>query len=208
MLVSIGQKIKKLRDEKKLSLRALARESNLSHIAISRFENDVVKPNFSSIKKLASVFHISTDYLLFDFNKTPTTLDVPNFPIPIPIYDKIYAGKETFLDKEITSFITLPREIVGNEERDIFAMTVKDDSMSGEGLLDGSLALIRKQKVAKNGDKVIAVVDGKVVIRKFYKKNKQIILNPANEKWEPIVLDHNLSFQVVGKVIGVYSKVK
>ncbi|GAH97422.1 unnamed protein product [marine sediment metagenome] len=65
-MIKIGQKIRKLRDEKNYTLEELGKLSNLDPTSISRFENNKAIPHSNSIKKLASAFHISIDYLLSD----------------------------------------------------------------------------------------------------------------------------------------------
>ncbi len=204
MLVSIGQKIKKLREEKGYSLEELSKLSKLTTSTLSAFERGKTKPTYDSLRALTQAFRVTADYLLSDSIEASHSFTVTEFK-NIPVYGEIYAGKEMLTRERDNDYINLPKEIIA-KEGDVFAMSVKGDSMNGEGFLDGSYALIRKQGIAENGDNVIAVVDGKIIIRKFYKKNNRIILNPTNKNYEPIVFDHIADFKIVGKVIGVYSK--
>ena len=208
MLVSISQKIKKLRDEKGYSLEELSKLSNLTTSTLSAFERGKTKPGYDSLRALIQAFRVTADYLLSDSSESPHSFTVTEFK-NIPIYGEIYAGKEMLTRGRDNDYLNLPKEIIA-KEGDVFAMTVKDDSMNGEGFLNGSYVLIRKQEIAKNGDNIIAVVDDKILIRKFYKKNDRIILTPApaNKSWEPIIFDLAVDFKIVGKVIGVYAKFK
>lgn len=58
-----GQRIKELREERGLSLMALAKEIGVSDTAICKWENQIAEPKLSSIVRLADFFNCSTDYL-------------------------------------------------------------------------------------------------------------------------------------------------
>ena len=62
--MSIGDKIKELRLEKGLSLKQLAKEINVTDIAISRWERQLRLPNIENLTNLATFFGVSTDYLV------------------------------------------------------------------------------------------------------------------------------------------------
>ncbi len=206
MLLKIGQKIKKLREEKELTQTGLSRLSEVSISSISAIESGERIPNYKTLRALEKALHSPAGYLTSDSNEPLRSFTISEFK-DIPVYGEIYAGKEILKEEEITGHISLPKEVVA-KEGDIFGMVVKGNSMSGEKIFDGSYIIIKKTKVAKNGDKVVAAIDDSVVIRKFFKMDRKIILTPANGNFEPIVLDNTIRFQIVGVVIGVYSKVE
>ena len=79
--------------------------------------------------------------------------------------------------------------------------------MSKKGIKDGDLVLARQQATAKNGDVVIALVDGEVTIKEFRKSSDVIILQPrsANPAHKPIVLKDDLAIQ--GVVVTTISNI-
>jgi repressor LexA len=86
---------------------------------------------------------------------------------------------------------------------DSFALKIKGESMKDEGILPGDLVVVRKQGTAKNGQTVVALVNGEATIKTYVKKDAHIELHPANEMMQPIVVRPSDEFQIEGIVIGV-----
>ena len=109
-------------------------------------------------------------------------------PLRLPLVGKIAAG--------------YPIEKVANEEEldlsevlctgdgsgeSSFALCVDGDSMRDEGILDGDYILLERAQVAKNGDRVVALLeDGSTTLKTFYKEEDHIRLQPANPDFDPI----------------------
>jgi repressor LexA len=88
------------------------------------------------------------------------------------------------------------------DSRGLFALRVKGDSMTGAGILDGDLVIVRPQNSAKNGDIVVArVSDEEATVKRLIRKPGLIQLAPENSKYKPIPVDENT--EIVGKVIRV-----
>ena len=75
--------------------------------------------------------------------------------------------------------------------------------MKDEGILPGDLVVVHKQGTAKNGQTVVALVNGEATIKTYRKKDAYIELHPANEMMQPIVVRPSDEFQIEGIVIGV-----
>lgn len=83
----------------------------------------------------------------------------------------------------------------------IFALQVRGDSMIEEQIRDGDYVICQKTNQARNGQTVVALLDtGEATLKKFYKEQGHIRLQPANAKYEPIIVD---DCQIQGIVIGV-----
>ena len=85
---------------------------------------------------------------------------------------------------------------------DIFALEVKGESMTDEGIDDGDYVICRKSSTAEQGRLVIAIVDGNnATLKRFYKEQSSVRLQPANEKYSPIYTDNcRIEAVVVGLV--------
>ena len=59
-----GQRLRQLRNEKKLSLRELSKKINLSYSALGKYERGEREPDFHTLEKIADFFNVSLDYLL------------------------------------------------------------------------------------------------------------------------------------------------
>jgi repressor LexA len=84
---------------------------------------------------------------------------------------------------------------------DTFVLRVRGDSMIDERICDGDYVIVEKRDTARNGETVVALLDnGEATLKKFYREQGHIRLQPANEAFQPIIVDN---VQVQGVVIGV-----
>lgn len=86
-----------------------------------------------------------------------------------------------------------------------FFLRVRGDSMTGAGILDGDLALVRPQATAENRDIVVALIDGEATLKRFFREPGHIRLQPENPALEPIVVrtgEGNVT--LAGKVVGIF----
>ena len=82
-----------------------------------------------------------------------------------------------------------------------FMLTVQGDSMIEDHIADGDLVVVRKQPTCQNGDLVVARLDDdQVTLKRFYRSNSRIRLQPANRNMRPIYRKH---VEIVGVVVGV-----
>jgi len=124
-------------------------------------------------------------------------------PMSLPIVGTVRAGHLAPAIEDIQGhFAVDPMAVKGNH---CFFLRVSGESMINAGILDGDLALVRPQPTAENKDTVVAMIDGEVTLKWFYREQGYIRLQPANSAMTPIIIrpeDGELS--IVGKVIGVY----
>jgi repressor LexA len=100
--------------------------------------------------------------------------------------------------------IAVPEDLVG--ARDTYVLRVRGDSMIDEQIRDGDYVIVEDRKAANNGEMVIALLRGAdVTLKKYYRENGRIRLQPANPTMQPLVVDAD-AVQVQGVVIGVMRK--
>ncbi len=88
-----------------------------------------------------------------------------------------------------------------NIARSSYVLRVKGESMIDEGIRDGDYVIVERRATARNGEMVVAIVDGgDATLKKFYREGDRIRLQPANEAMEPIWV---ASCEVRGVVVGV-----
>ena len=90
--------------------------------------------------------------------------------------------------------------------RNHFALKVKGQSMIEDHIDDGDYVVIRQQDSAENGERVVAMIDNEVTLKRFHKEGKQVRLEPANGKMQPIVVDPNSDAKILGVLVGVLRK--
>jgi repressor LexA len=89
----------------------------------------------------------------------------------------------------------------------LYVLKVRGTSMIESQIADGDFVIIKKQETADNGEKVVAMVDKAMTLKKFYKRRDQIRLEPCNSTMDPILVDpaqENVS--VLGVLVGVIRK--
>ena len=122
----------------------------------------------------------------------------------VPVVGRVAAGEPLWALKDITKIIPIPKELSGSE--DSFMVKVEGNSMIGDHILDGDYVMVKPQQDADNGDIVIALLNQEeVTVKKLYKKNNQIILQPSNPLYKPIVTKDVI---ILGKVIGILRRFK
>lgn len=122
--------------------------------------------------------------------------------VKIPLLGVIAAGQpiEAIENKESIAVpkSKLPR---GSE---IYALRVQSDSMIDENINDGDTILIKKQNMAENGEKVVALLNGnEATLKTFYKEKGHIRLQPANKNYQPIIVKRGQNFSLQGVLFDV-----
>jgi repressor LexA len=116
----------------------------------------------------------------------------------------IVAGKpiEVLENREVVSMMP---DALG---KDVFVLRVKGNSMIEDHICDGDYVIVEKRERAENGETVVALLDrDKATLKRFYRENGQVRLQPANLEMEPIIIQEG-DFQIQGVVIGVMRKFK
>ena len=122
----------------------------------------------------------------------------------IPLLGLVAAGNPIEAIENPTNTIAVPRYFLKGGFR-YFALTVKGESMIEAGIREDDVIICRSTKEARNGQIVVAVIDGEATVKTFsLQNNKQIELLPANKNFSPIVIDENiLDFKIVGTLAGL-----
>src|ERR1041384_2325459 len=118
----------------------------------------------------------------------------------IPMLGTVAAGApiEPITQAELVS--VLPPLLRGGET---FSLRVKGESMKDDGILSGDLVVVRKQRTARNGQTVVALVNHEATITTYFKKDSHIELRPANTAMQSIIVKPSDSFHIEGILIGV-----
>jgi len=109
-----------------------------------------------------------------------------------------------------------PTEAVAQDERldfkemfgdpNYYALRVRGQSMIDNHIDDGDFVVIRKQEQAQNGERVVAMIDDEVTLKKFYREKNRVRLEPANQAMAPIVVNDPSDVRILGVLVGVIRK--
>jgi len=122
--------------------------------------------------------------------------------IDIPIVGKITAGEPILAQESIDDFFTLPISFIKSNS-ELYILKVSGESMIEAGIFDGDLAIIEKISTASNGDIVVALIDNEATIKRFFKEDGYIRLQPENSSMSPIIVK---DCKILGKLAGLYRK--
>jgi len=121
----------------------------------------------------------------------------------VPLAGRIAAGApvEAYEGDETLSF----SDFAG--DHDTYALEVRGDSMIDDHIMSGDFVLIERTESVRDGDVVVALVDGsETTLKRFYKEPKgQVRLQPANAAMEPILVAAE-RLQIQGKLLAVLRK--
>ncbi|HTT25093.1 MAG TPA: transcriptional repressor LexA [Candidatus Sulfotelmatobacter sp.] len=125
----------------------------------------------------------------------------PSFELPL--LGRIAAGRpvEALENAQTINFADFTRS-----SSDVFVLEVRGDSMQDEAILDGDYILVEKTSVVRNGEIVVALVDGtETTLKRIYKEGENVRLQPSNATMKPIIVPA-AAVQIQGRVIGVLRK--
>lgn len=121
-----------------------------------------------------------------------------------PLIGKVTAGLPITAVENIEEFMPIPNSTAGADDN-IFVLTIEGDSMIEAGILDKDMVIVKQQNSAENGDIVVAMTEeNEATVKRFFKEENYIRLQPENATMEPIKLSN---VTILGKVIALYRNI-
>ena len=208
MAETFHTRFKKVLDESGITQIELSRLTGIRASSISDYYNGKYTPKQDKVTLIANALNISPSWLYCTISEdTIEERPLPSNLTPItkvnriPIVGSIAAGKPILATENIESHLLL-----GQEYKADFALKIKGDSMIDVGINDGDLALIIKDRPVTNGDIYAVLVDGEATLKKVYKNDNFLTLQPCNSKYEPLVVKEEDNPYIVGKLSGIVRK--
>ena len=126
--------------------------------------------------------------------------------ISIPIVGKVAAGEPILAQENIEDYFSIGESFFSKSDlqNDTFVLRVQGESMINAGINDGDYIIVSKQSTARNGQIVVAMIDGNATVKTFYKEVDHVRLQPENDTMDPIIVKN---VQIVGKVVGLVRKI-
>ena len=117
----------------------------------------------------------------------------------IPLVGEVAAGNPILAEENIESYVAVSTEMANTGS---YCLRVRGDSMIEDGILDGDVVVVDQTRRPKDGEVVVALIDGEATVKHFFPKGEEVELHPANSSMEPIhVSIHHLHIQ--GVVVGL-----
>lgn len=126
--------------------------------------------------------------------------------ISIPIVGKVAAGEPILAQENIEDYFSIGENFFSQSDlkNETFVLKVQGESMINAGINNGDYIIVSKENTARNGQIVVAMIDGNATVKTFYKEKDHVRLQPENDTMEPIIVK---DVQIVGKVVGLFRKI-
>lgn len=216
--MTLGQKIKMLRESKGISQDELGKILGTNKQSIYKYENGIVTNiPIDKIKIMAEFFNVSPAYIMgwedkpHDDKKVNVFSSISNIhPYKnkkVPLLGEIACGQPIYTNESRDAFV------LSDESLDVdFCLTCKGDSMINARIFDGDIVFIKQQPTVDNGEIAAVVIDDEATLKRvyYYKKENKLILQAENPAYAPLVyigeeLDH---INILGKAVAFQSLVK
>lgn len=209
--MKVGQRIRKRRKELGLTAEQVAEKLGKNRATIYRYESSGIENLPSAVlEPLAKVLQTTPAELMgwSSANVADTTLDytVPELKEKkkegVPLLGTIAAGLPILAEENIEEYFDIAASINAD-----FALRIKGNSMIDAGINDGDIAFLRKQQTLETGEIGAIVIDNEATLKRFYKTNSSIVLQPENKDYQPIIIT-NGDLQIAGKLVAVLNIMK
>lgn len=202
--MTLGEKIKELRNENSMTLLELSKKLDVSVQTLSRYENGVINMSANQVNKISNVFKVSPSYLMGwdedDKNKKNG--------VKIPVLGKVQAGIPINANEYIIDYEEIPEELA--KKGDFFALQIKGSSMEPR-IIENDVVIVQKQNFVNNGDVGIILINGdEATCKKIIFQQNGISLISFNELYHPMFFSkeevQSLPVEIIGKVVELRGK--
>ncbi|MBR1884285.1 MAG: repressor LexA [Clostridia bacterium] len=126
--------------------------------------------------------------------------------VSVPVVGKVAAGEPILATENIEDYFTIGESFFTKNslKNDNFILRVQGESMINAGINNGDFIVVSKRQTARDGEIIVAMIDGEATVKTYYKEKGYIRLQPENDTMDPIISD---KVEIVGKVVGLFRKI-
>lgn len=182
---------------------------------LSQFVNGKVIPGQWKLTILGLALGVSESWLMGldvpmereKFSDLPQSPDI--LPLPktkrVPLLGTIACGEPILAEENLDGYVETADEVEAD-----FALRCRGDSMINARILDGDLVFIRQQPDVENGEIAAVLVGDEATLKRVYKYPGQVVLQPENPKYPPLVYtgEQLQNFRILGKAVAFLSEIK
>lgn len=200
--MDMGNRIKELRIKAGLTQTELGDKLGIGASAVAKYENGRVKNiKQSTIAEMARIFDCAPSYVmaLDDVPPLPPNIITPAAR-PVPVLGTICAGDGTVAEENFVGNFFIDNTVQAD-----YALRVNGDSMVEAEIYNGDMAFLRKDFEFRAGwiYAVVHGVDREASLKKVFRQDDKLILQPCNSDYSPIIADVQDCY-IVGELVGVY----
>ena len=221
--MTLGEMIKRYREEHSMSMDAFSKQSGISKAYISLLEKNrhpstgkPIAPSLETIKQAAEGMGKDIDEVFAeldpDLNIKLRERTVPSLRNAsavevqrVPLLGEIACGKPIIANQTFDAYVE-----VGAQIKCDFCLRAKGDSMIDARIHDGDVVFIKKQPEVENGEIAAVEIDGEATLKRFYAYENKIVLQAANPNYAPLIYVGNEigEIHILGKAVAFQSDIK
>ena len=201
--------LKRLREEKEMTQAELGKALEISPSAIGMYEQGRRTPDIPTLKKIASYFNVSLDYLLGNAPAKAVQQKNSGRGVRIPVLGRVVAGIPIEAVEEILDYEEITPELAATGE--FFALKIRGHSMEPR-MMEGDVVIVRRQDDVDSGDVAIVLVNGdEATVKRVKKQPEGITLIATNTSvYEPHFYSNKeiaeLPVRILGRVVELRGK--
>ncbi len=120
----------------------------------------------------------------------------------LPIVGAVAAGQPILAEENIEEYVEVP-PLAGGAEGE-YVLRIRGDSMKDAGILQDDYVVVKRAETATDGEIVVALVGEEATVKRFFREDDHVRLQPENQTMEPI---RSREVRVLGRVVGVFRQV-
>lgn len=201
---NISKNLKKYMEENNINNKELATILNVSESTVGKWLLKKSVPRMGVIEKISNYFNIEKSELIEDKN------DLSNIPgikiikkfVTVPLLGEIACGEPIFCNQNYDNLFQIDEDLAQPD----FSLTARGDSMIDVGIHDGDIVFFRNTPVVENGKIAAVIIDNTTTLKRFFKNEHEIILQPENKFYSPIIIREGdgQEVRVLGEMVGMY----
>lgn len=201
---NISKNLKKCMEEKDINNKELANILNVSESTVGKWLLKKSVPRMGIIEQISNYFNIEKSDLIEDKN------DLSNIPgikiikkfVTVPLLGEIACGEPIFCNQNYDNLFQIDEDLAQPD----FSLTARGDSMIDVGIHDGDIVFFRNTPVVENGKIAAVIIDNTTTLKRFFKNEHEIILQPENKFYSPIIIREGdgQEVRVLGEMVGMY----
>jgi len=190
----VGDIIKLLRKENKMTQADLAKRLGVAPTAVSAWERNENRPLMDKLSTIADLFNVPVNRF---FESEEFGNQQVSKSVLLPIVGKVSCGNGVIAFDDVEGYESTPAEWLTSGEH--FYLKAKGDSMTGARIYDGDLLLIRKQPSVENGEIAAVLIGDEAVLKRVYVNGPQLVLQSENPNFPPIFAPPT-EVRIIGKL--------
>jgi len=120
----------------------------------------------------------------------------------LPLVGQVAAGEPILAEENIEEYLEIP-DVIGGEDGD-YILQIRGESMKNAGIIEGDYVVVRPSDDAANGEIVVALIGDEATVKRIFREQDHIRLQPENDEMDPII---TTEARVLGRVVGVFRAV-